>query len=251
MAIYIVGVTGGSGAPYARRLLQALLRMGHGVKLVASASGEKVMEVEEGLRLSGTVAERERQWKAFLAAPSLGVAKGGFAPFPAGPNPLAPFPEREGGTFPHPRPLPKGEGTVGELELFAPDDVGASIASGSYPSKAMVIVPCSMGTLGRIAAGASSNLVERAADVMLKERRQLILTPRETPLSRIHLRNMLAVTEAGAEVLPAMPGFYHHPKSVDDLVDFIVGRILDRLGLESTITRRWRGEAREVAVPDE
>jgi 4-hydroxy-3-polyprenylbenzoate decarboxylase len=242
MAIYIVGVTGGSGAPYARRLLQALLGMGHGVKLVASASGEKVMEVEEGLRLSGTVAERERQWKAFLR-PNPPSASSGRA--------LAPFPFREGGIVPHPRPLPKGEGAVGELELFAPDDVGASIASGSYPSKAMVIVPCSMGTLGRIAAGASSNLVERAADVMLKERRQLILAPRETPLSRIHLRNMLAVTEAGAEVLPAMPGFYHHPKSVDDLVDFIVGRILDRLGLESALVKRWRGQAREVVIPDE
>ncbi|MSQ13272.1 MAG: UbiX family flavin prenyltransferase [Dehalococcoidia bacterium] len=235
MAIYIVGVTGGSGAPYARRLLQALLAMEHVVKLVASASGEKVMEVEEGLRLGGTVAERERQWKAFLAAPSLGVAQGRFAPLPSGPNPLPPFPEGEGGG----------------LELFGNDDVGASIASGSYPSKAMVIVPCSMGTLGRIAAGASSNLVERAADVMLKERRQLILTPRETPLSRIHLRNMLTVTEAGAEVLPAMPGFYHRPKSVDDLVDFIVGRILDRLGLESALTRRWRGEAKQVELPDE
>jgi 4-hydroxy-3-polyprenylbenzoate decarboxylase len=229
MAIYIVGVTGGSGAPYARRLLQALLGMGHGVKLVASASGEKVMEVEEGLRLGGTVAEKERQWKAFLqVSPSL--LKGGGRP-----NPLTPFSEVEGEN----------------LELFAPHDVGASIASGSYPSKAMVIVPCSMGTLGRIAAGASSNLVERAADVMLKERRQLILAPRETPLSRIHLRNMLTVTEAGAEVLPAMPGFYHHPKSVDDLVDFIVGRILDRLGLESALVKRWRGQAREVVIPDE
>ncbi|MBM3946457.1 MAG: UbiX family flavin prenyltransferase, partial [SAR202 cluster bacterium] len=195
----------------------------------------------------------ERQWKECIALPS--------DPSLAGPNPLAPFPLREGGIDPRPLPFssprsgsrtgPNGEGIAGELELFANDDVGASIASGSYPTKAMVIVPCSMGTLGRIANGVSSSLVERASDVILKERRQLILVPRETPLSRIHLRNMLAVTEAGAEVLPAMPGFYRRPKSVDDLVDFVVGRILDRLGLENALVKRWRGEAREVGLADD
>jgi len=98
-----------------------------------------------------------------------------------------------------------------------------------------------MGTLARIATGVSSNLLERAADTALKERRHLILVPRETPLSLIHLRNMTAVTEAGAIVMPAMPGFYHLPESVDDLVDMIAGRVLNGLGVDSTLLRRWQG----------
>ena len=129
-----------------------------------------------------------------------------------------------------------------ELELLAHRDVAASISSGSYPFTAMAVVPCSMGTLARIAAGLSSNLIERAADVALKERRPLILVPRETPLNRIHLKNMLAVHEAGAEVLPAMPGFYHQPRSVEDLVDMLAGRILDRLGVANSMYKRWQGD---------
>ena len=129
-----------------------------------------------------------------------------------------------------------------QLELLAHRDVAASISSGSYLFTAMAVVPCSMGTLARIAAGLSSNLIERAADVALKERRPLVLVPRETPLNRIHLKNMLAVHEAGAEVLPAMPGFYHQPRSIDDLVDMLAGRILDRLGVENTMFKRWQGD---------
>jgi 4-hydroxy-3-polyprenylbenzoate decarboxylase len=103
----------------------------------------------------------------------------------------------------------------------------------------MVIAPCSMGTLAALAAGTSRSLVERAADVTLKERRPLILLPRETPLSAIHLENMLRVTRAGAVVMPAAPGFYHRPEKIDDLVDFMVGRLLDHLGVENTVSRRW------------
>ena len=103
----------------------------------------------------------------------------------------------------------------------------------------MVIVPCSMGTLGRIASGSSTNLIERAADVCLKERRRLLLVPRETPYSRIHLENMLRVTDAGAVVLPASPGLYHHSKSVADLVDFVVDRILDHIGYPHLVGKRY------------
>ena len=132
------------------------------------------------------------------------------------------------------------------VDLFDPANRGATPASGSAPSRGMVICPCSMGTLGSIAAGTSRNLVERAADVTLKERRPLILVPRETPLSLIHLENMTRLARAGATILPAAPGFYNHPASIDDLVDFVVSRILDHLGVEIRLARRWTdGEAGE------
>lgn len=113
-------------------------------------------------------------------------------------------------------------------------DVGAPPASGSCPLAGMVVIPCSGGTLGRLAAGTSEDLVGRMAEVCLKERRQLIVVPRETPLSGIHIRNMLALTESGATVLPASPGFYHRPQSVDDMVDFVVGCVLRQLGIDSS-----------------
>ena len=119
------------------------------------------------------------------------------------------------------------------------DAVEAAPSSGSAGIAATILVPCSMGTLARVAHGFSSNLIERAADVALKEGRPLLLVPRETPLSAIHLRNMLLLAEAGATVLPAMPAFYHRPQSVQDLIDFVVGKILDRLGVEHALFRRW------------
>jgi 4-hydroxy-3-polyprenylbenzoate decarboxylase len=133
-------------------------------------------------------------------------------------------------------------GDWSRVEIYDSIDRGATPASGSAPSRGMVICPCSMGTLGSIAAGTSRNLVERAADVVLKERRPLVLVPRETPLSLIHLQNMVRLTRAGATILPASPGFYHHPKSIDDLVDFVVARVLAHLGVEFSGHRWSSGE---------
>jgi 4-hydroxy-3-polyprenylbenzoate decarboxylase len=124
---------------------------------------------------------------------------------------------------------------------FDDKDRGAKPASGSAPSAGMVICPCSMGTVAAVAHGTSRSLIERAADVVLKERRKLILVPRETPLSLVHLRNLTLATEAGAIVLPAAPGFYHKPQSVRDLVDFVVQRVLDQLGVDVPLVKRWGG----------
>lgn len=127
------------------------------------------------------------------------------------------------------------------VTVFPDEDRGAKPASGSQRTSGMVICPCSMATIAAIAGGTSRSLIERAADVTLKERRKLIVVPRETPLSLVHLRNLLAVTEAGAVVLPAAPGFYHRPTKVSELIDFIVQRVLDQLGLDIEIARRWGG----------
>ena len=125
------------------------------------------------------------------------------------------------------------------LTIRAVTDLWAPEASGSAAPEAMVIAPCSMGTVGRIAAGISGNLVERAADVMLKEQRPLLLLPRETPFSTIHLENLLKLSQCGARIIPAMPGFYHKPATVAELVDFVVGKLLDQLGISHALFRRW------------
>ena len=128
------------------------------------------------------------------------------------------------------------------VDVFADDDRGAKPASGSQRTGGMVVCPCSMATVAAIAVGSSRSLVERAADVTLKERRKLIVVPREAPLSLIHLRNLTTLAEAGAVVLPAAPGFYHRPTRVSELLDFVVQRILDQLGVEIDIARRWGGD---------
>jgi 4-hydroxy-3-polyprenylbenzoate decarboxylase len=129
------------------------------------------------------------------------------------------------------------------VEIFSNEDRGASPASGSSLTAGMIVCPCSMGTLSAIAVGASRSLIERAGDVTLKERRKLILVPRETPLSAIHLANMLRLARAGAVVMPASPGFYNGPKQVSELVDFMVARMLDHLGVEQKLVKRWDGDA--------
>lgn len=135
------------------------------------------------------------------------------------------------------------------VEAFPSEAVEAPPSSGTSLTGGVVLCPCSMGTLARVAVGFSSNLVERAADVALKERRNLILVPRETPLSAVHLENMLRLTRLGATILPAMPGFYHGPRTIDDLVGHVVGKILDRLDLAHAVGARWRGLPAEPDDP--
>ena len=127
----------------------------------------------------------------------------------------------------------------GQIKVFGKEDWMAPVASGSGAPSKMVVCPCSTGSLSAIACGASNNLIERAADVALKERRQLLLVPREAPYSEIHLGHMLKLTRMGAVIIPASPGFYHKPSSVDDLVDFIVARILSQLGIEQSLLKKW------------
>ncbi len=129
--------------------------------------------------------------------------------------------------------------------FHSPRDIGASIASGSYRVDGMVVVPCSMGTLAAISHGMSTNLIQRAAEVMLKEHRPLIVVPRETPLSEIALRNMLRLSRAGARLLPAMPGFYHRPATIDDLVNMLVMKIVDQMGLQVDLVERWKERPRD------
>ena len=188
-----LGITGASGAPYAARLLDALLAADVEVGLCASSAGLEVVATE----LYGDPdLDRDEVLRRFVG-------------------------DRAGVT------------------VHAPNEWRAPYASGSAKVDAYVICPCSMGTLGTIASGAMSNLIQRAASVALKEERKLVLMPRETPLSLIHLRNMLTVKEAGATVLFLAPGFYHGAETVDDLVNFIVGRALDQLGLDAELVKRW------------
>lgn len=133
-----------------------------------------------------------------------------------------------------------------QLQVFAREDWNAPIASGTGAADAMVVCPCTMGALAAIATGLSDNLIERAADVMLKEGRKLILVPRETPFSAIHLENMLKLSRMGTVILVPNPGFYHLPKSVDDIIDFVVAKILDQLGVEHQLVEKWGS----VALPD-
>lgn len=199
----VLAVTGASGTPYAVRLLEVLLRSGRTVHLVMSPAAADVAKEELGLTV-------RLEPQHFDAKSLLGSAADGL--------------------------------DLAKLRYHHYKDFHAGIASGSFLTAGMVVCPCSMGTLAAIAQGHSENLVHRAADVHLKERRKLVLVPRETPLGMVQLKNMLAATEAGAVVLPASPGFYHKPRSIANLVDFIVARICDQLGVEHKLTERW-GEA--------
>lgn len=189
----VFALTGASGAPYAIRLLEALVAAKREVWLIVSAHGFRLLKTESDVP---DLAALRR---------TIGAKK-----FDA------------------------------QVRVFDDGDRGAAPASGSVLTAGMVICPCSMGTIASIAAGTSRSLVERAADVTLKERRRLVVVPRETPLSAIHLENMLRLTRAGAVVLPAAPAFYHRPESIDELLDFVVARILDQLGIAHKVGQRWK-----------
>jgi flavin prenyltransferase len=135
---------------------------------------------------------------------------------------------------------------TGTLTCHPATDIGATIASGSFRTAGMLIIPCSMSTVAKIAAGLSTDLLERAADVQLKEGRKLVVVPRETPFSLIHLRNLTALAEAGARIVPAIPAWYHQPQTIEDLVDFVVARALDQLDLDCVPLRRWEGSRAEA-----
>ncbi|PMG79796.1 aromatic acid decarboxylase [Shewanella sp. 10N.286.51.B7] len=192
--------TGASGAPYGLKLLYSLLMAEYQVFLMISSAARVVLATEEGLQLSANAEKaREQLLSHFNMTGS----------------------------------------EVGELVVLGKDEWFSPPASGSAAPKQMVICPCSTGTLAAVATGMSNNLLERAADVVIKERGQLILVPRETPFSAIHLEHMLSLTRNGATIMPAAPGFYHHPQSIEDLVNFMVSRILDHLGIEHGLTNRW------------
>ncbi len=197
MAIYTVAISGASGAPYAHRLLQVLIKGGHSVYLSISGDGLSILNDEAGLMLKGSETEIQYALEKHF------------------------------------------EAKEGQIAYFDEDNMYAPIASGSVMTDATVVIPCSMKTLAAIANGFASNLIERAADVTLKERRKLIIVPREMPLSAIHLKNMLALAELGCHIIPAMPAFYHHPKKIQDLVDFVAGRVLDTMGIENDLSPRW------------
>jgi flavin prenyltransferase len=196
-----VGITGASGAPYARRLIEALAAGGCEVGLCASAAGIQVVATE---LYDDALLSRDEVLARLVA------------------------------------------GSGDSVSVFDPNDWHSLYASGSSRVDAYVICPCSSGTLGALAGGISQNLIHRAAAVALKEERKLVLCPRETPLSAIQLENMLTLRRAGATILPLEPGFYSKPTGIDDLVDFVVARVLDQVGLENGLSERWGEESRDA-----
>jgi len=211
MATYTIAITGASGSIYGVRLLTYLLKKKHIVYLTVTKEGGLILKEEVGLDWKEDQIEKEMK------------------------------PQKE--TEKEIEKKIRRDLKIKEANLyhFREDNLSASIASGSAKVDAMIVIPCSMKSLSGIACGYANNLVERAADVMLKERRALILVPRETPLNSIHLRNMLVLSEMGVKIIPAMPAFYSHPETMDDLVNFVVGKVLDSLGIENNLFRRWQG----------
>ena len=196
----VVAITGASGSPYGVRLVELCLRAGRTVHLVVSPAGTEVVRTELGRTVHLGEAD-------FDPVALLGPAADGL--------------------------------DLSRLKYHHFRNFQAGIASGSFLTAGMAVCPCSMGTVAAVAHGMSENLIHRAADVHLKERRKLVLVPRETPLGLIQLRNLTAAAEAGAVILPAMPAFYTNPQSIADMVDFVVGRVCDQLGVEHRLVKRW------------
>lgn len=224
----VVGITGASGAAYAVRLIEVLLIAGRDVHLSISPSGREVIRQELALHVDLDDFEADT---LLLGA---GRSKGG--------NTLAEITEVSTGDS---NVLGSGLVRKGKLHYYHWRDFMTPMASGSFLTGGMVVCPCSGTTLSAIAAGAAGNLIQRAAEVHLKERRRLILVPRETPLSLPAIDNMRRAAEAGATILPAAPGWYHGVETVKDLVDFIVARILDQLEIENGLMKRWGEKNKE------
>ena len=196
----VVAITGASGSAYGVRLLEVLLRAGRTVHLTASPAAGEVFATELDRPVSLDPAKFDAAALLGAAADSLDLSK---------------------------------------LRYYHHRDFKSGIASGSFLTGGMAVCPCSMGTVSAIAHGSSSNLIQRAADVTLKEKRKLVVVPRETPLGLVQLKNLVLLAEAGAVVLPAMPAFYTRPRSVADMVDFVVARVCDQLGVPHDLVRRW------------
>ena len=265
---WVVGVSGASGTPYARAVITALLAAGVPVDLVVSRAARLTLLDETGRPF------RDAHWRddlagwlwppsalaepPRLASPSPQPAEREPAERePAGPDlgrsdPAASSNPGNPSNAGNPSNPGSANSTVGDVRYWAPTDLAAGPASGSYPSRGMVVVPASTASIAGIALGLSKDLLQRAADVTLKERRPLVVVPRETPYTRSTLQHLLALHDAGATVLPASPAFYAGAQNVQQLVDFVAGKILDVLGVEHDLMLRWAGQigaARRRVVP--
>jgi len=230
---FVVAITGASGSAYAVRLLEVLAAAGCDVHLTISSAARDVLRQElelsvdlenfhaKSLMLDMGESLRDRRLQNIRTLAGISSDSSNVLAF--------------------------SSGEPGKFHYYHYRDIGARIASGSFRTDGMVVCPCSGGTLSAIVHGTSANLIHRAAEVHLKERRKLIVVPRETPLSPMHLDNMRRAIDAGAVVLPAMPGFYHQPKSIRDLIDFIVARICDQLDVPTNLIDPW-GATEESAV---
>ena len=223
----VVAITGASGAIYATRLLQVLVNSGRRMHVTVSQSAAEVLSHELGIKVNLKKFDPQR----LLVNDSV----------LSGDSQISGLLPQEGAAI----SSIYDDAPQGELIYHHYQDFSAGIASGSCLTAGMVVCPCSMGTLASIANGLSTNLIHRAADVHLKERRKLILVPRETPLGSIQLENMKRLADVGAIILPAMPGFYHGATTIQDLVDFVVGRICDQLGVPHKLFKRWGEKSAE------
>lgn len=196
----VLGISGASGTVYGIKLLKFFLENDYKVDLVFSTNAFKVAKYELDLIIDGSSPSASKS--SLLKLLNLSNASE-------------------------------------NLQVWGLSNVAASISSGSYKTQGMIIAPCSMASLANIAAGTSNNLLTRAADVTIKEKRKLVLLPRETPLSQIHLRNMLSLSEIGVSIVPPTPGFYHNPQTMDDLINFVLGKTLDIFGIDNNLFERW------------